>query len=255
MASPPSLPLRTVFAALWSGIAEVFTRLRGPSLIGLAIYFVFEIADAALMAKTESPLLQNIPSLIRNLLLLPFDIAIFRLLISGEVASQYSFAISAPRLQRLAFWTIGLWLWISVVLPLLMALFPPAHGIQVVATLSMIILTVAFMIRMVVLFPAIAVDSEAATVGNALADTRDRSWFILKAYLVTIVPVMAATALVVVVAASGDVSLISGRSLSTVIPRTVLLSLVGFLIHAAIAVTAARLYGWIGSQVKGGAPG
>jgi hypothetical protein len=69
------------------------------------------------------------------------------------------------------------------------------------------------------------------------------------------VPVLAAMALVTGVAAVGDVSLISGRTLWTVVPRTVLLGLGGFLIHAAIAVTAARLYGWIGSQVKGGAPG
>ena len=255
MASPPSVPLRTVFAAIWSGMAEAFTRLRGPALIGLAIYLVFAIVDAALLARTDRPLLQNIPSLIRDLLLLPFDIAIFRLLIPGEVASQYSFAISTPRFQRLAGWTIGLWLWISVVLPLAMQLLPPAHGIQLVATLAIIILTVAFMIRMAVLFPAIAVDSNAATIGNALADTSDRSWFIFKAFLVTFVPVMAAMALVTAVAAFGDVSLISGRSLSTIIPRTVLLGLGGFLIHSAIAVTAARLYGWIGSQVKSGAPG
>lgn len=255
MASPPSVPLRTVFAAIWSGMAEVFTRLRGPSLIGLAIYLVFEIVDAALMVKTDRPLLQNIPSLIRNLLLLPFDIAIFRLLIPGEVASQYSFAISTPRFQRLAGWTIGLWLWIGVVLPLAMELLPPADGIQLVATISIIILTFAFIIRIAVLFPAIAVDSEAATIGNALADTRDRSWFILKAFLVTFMPVLAAMALVTGLAAFGDISLISGRSLSTIIPRTVLLGLVGFLTHSAIAVTAARLYGWIGSQVKGAAPG
>ena len=254
MASPPSVPLRTVFAAIWSGMAEVFIRLRGPSLIGLAIYLVFEIVDAALMARTDSPLLQNVPSLIRNLLLLPFDIAIFRLLIPGELASQYSFAISAPRFQRLAGWTIGLWLWISVVLPLVMVLLTPAHGIQLVATIAIIILTVAFMIRMAVLFPAIAVDSNAATVSNALADTSGRSWFILKAFLVTFVPVLAAMVLVTGIAAFGDVSLISGRSLWTVIPRTVLFGLGGFLIHAAIAVTAARLYGWIGSQVKDGAP-
>ena len=150
---PTFATLRNSLAALWSGIAEVFTRLRGPSLIGLAIYFVFEIADAALMAKTESPLLQNIPSLIRNLLLLPFDIAIFRLLISGEVASQYSFAISAPLAAA------GLLDHRAVVVDQCRSAaadgaVPAGTRMPVVAdACSMIILTVAFMIRMVVLFP------------------------------------------------------------------------------------------------------
>ncbi len=149
-------------------------------------------------------------------------------------------------MQRLAVGPIGLWLWISVVLPLLMAPFPPAHGIQVVATLSMIILTCRVHDELVVLFPAFR--DEAATVGNALADTRAAAGS--SEGSADIVPVMARDALVVVVAASGDVSLISGRRSRQSFHGPCCSAWSAFLIHAAIAVTAARLYGWIGSQVK-----
>lgn len=234
-------------------MAEVFAQLRYPSLIGLSIYLVFEIADA--LVAPDRSLLQSTLEGIRDLLLVPFNIAIFRLLILDEVASQYSFAVSTRRFQRLASWVIGLWLFISIVMPQVMDLMTPAHGIQLVATAVIIIAGLAFLIRIAILFPAIAVNSGGASVANTLADTRGRSWFILKALLVSFVPVLATMALVAGLSAVGDVSLISGRSLWTVVPRTVLLCLVGFLIHTATAVTAARLYVWIGDRVKGGASG
>jgi hypothetical protein len=248
LATPPPIPFTAVFGAIWSGIAEVFVRLRRPSLIALAIYLVFALLDTFI--EPDRSLLRSIPEGIRDVLLVPFSLAIFRLLILGEVASHYRFETSSPRFQRLIVWTVALWLWVSVILPLLMELFPVAHGIQIVATVVLIVLSTAFAIRIAILFPAIAVDSSGATVRNALADTRDRNWFILKAFFVTFVPTVLTMLLLGILAALGSAGHLTGLS-----PWLVVVGLVGFVTYVAIAVTAARLYGWIGETVKRGVPG
>lgn len=248
MAPPPPIPFTGVFAAIWNGIAEVFVRLRRPTLTALSIYLLFAILDAFI--EHHGPVTRSLLEGIRDVLLVPFSLAIFRLLILGEVASHYRFETSSPRFQRLAVWTIGLWLWISVVLPLVIELFPVAQGIQVVATLVLIVLSIAFAIRVAILFPAIAVDASGATVRNAIADTRDRNWFILKAFFVTFVPTLLMMVLLGTLAAFGSTGYLIALS-----PWLVLVGAVGFVTYVAIAVAAARLYGWIGGAVKVGARG
>jgi hypothetical protein len=100
-------------------MAEMFARLRGPSMIGFAIYLGFEIVETSI-APGHS-LLRDILGATRDVLLLPFCIAIYRLLILGEVASQYSLAISLPCFQRLLGWTIGLWCVIAILFALCLA--------------------------------------------------------------------------------------------------------------------------------------
>jgi hypothetical protein len=253
LAPPPPIPLRAVFAAIWNGVANVFVRLRRPTLIAVAIYLAFAILDACI--EPDRSLLRSLLEGIRDVLLVPFTFAIFRLSILGEVASHYRFETSSPRFQRLTIWTIALWAWISVILPLAMELFPLAHGIQLVAALLLIILSIAFAIRIAILFPAIAVDASGATVSNAIADTRDRNWFILKAFFVTFVPTLLTMLLLGSLVALGSASHLTGFSTWSGFPWLVLVSLVGFVTYVAIAVTAARLYGWIGEAVKRGAQG
>ena len=55
--------------------------------------------------------------------------------------------------------------------------------------------------------------------------------------------------------ALGSASHLVGLSPWSGFPWLVLVSLVGFVTYVAIAVTAARLYGWIGNAVKAGAAG
>lgn len=90
-------------------------------------------------------------------------------------------------------------------------LFPAAAGIQMVAASVLVILSVAFAIRIAILLPAIAVDASGATVSNALADTRDRNWFILKAFFVTFVPTLLMLLLLLgILAAFGSTGLLAG---------------------------------------------
>ena len=88
-------------------MAEVFSRLRGLSVIGFSIYLAFEAAEGPI--GPDDVLLRDTIDCIRDVLLVPFDIAIYRLLILGEVTSRYRFALgTSSRFQRIAGWTISL---------------------------------------------------------------------------------------------------------------------------------------------------
>jgi hypothetical protein len=72
---------------------------------------------------------------------------------------------------------------------------------------------------------------------------------------VTFVPTLLTMLLLGSLVALGSASHLTGLSTWSGFPWLVLVSLVGFVTYVAIAVTAARLYGWIGETVKAGARG
>jgi hypothetical protein len=157
-------------------MAEAFARLRGLSIIGFSIYLAFEAAEASI--GPDDSLLSNTLDGIRDVLLVPFDIAIYRLLILGEVTSRYSFALdTSSRFQRIAGWTIGLWAFNTLPLHAL-SLPTPSDWSQAIAVVVAYIATIAagiaVAVRIAIFFPAIASDARGATIGSALADTSGR---------------------------------------------------------------------------------
>ena len=146
-------------------MAEVFARLRGLSIIGFSIYLAFETAEAFI--GLDDSLLSIIPAGIRDVLLVPFDIAIYRLLILGEVTSRYSFALDrSSRFQRIAGWTIGLWALNALPLHALGQSKPSDFNqaiAVVVACIAAIVAGIAVAVRIAILFPAIASDARGAT--------------------------------------------------------------------------------------------
>jgi hypothetical protein len=242
-------------------MAEVFARLRGLSIIGFSIYLAFEAAKASI--GPDDTLLSNTLDGIRDVLLVPFDIAIYRLLILGEVTSRYGFALdTSSRSQRIAGWTIGLWAFNTLPLQALMSLPTPSDLSQaiavVVACIAAIAAGIAVAVRIAILFPAIASDARRATIGSALADTSDRSWFILKAFVIVFLPPGMVTIGMVGLASLGVVSDVSDLSSWSAFPGIVFIATIGFLTQTASAVVASLLFDWIGDRVKGapsGAPG
>jgi hypothetical protein len=115
--------------------------------------------------------------------LVPFEIAICRLLISGEAASGYRFDISTVRFQRMLAWTAGFWL-----LGKFRFICPaPSHhptARKVIISVVLFALVIFAVLRLTILLPAIAVDAPGASVRNAFADTGGHTWLIVKAYFV-----------------------------------------------------------------------
>ena len=118
--------------------------------------------------------------------LTPLYLAIHRYVIIGEVASGYSLAIEQPRFQRFFLWTLAIYALSQV--PGLPRLF--GHGGFTVAATFALTFVVAFIsLRLIVLFPAIAVDAPGAGFRNAFDDTRGCFWRIFGILIVTMLPV------------------------------------------------------------------
>jgi hypothetical protein len=237
-----------IVRATSSGTPEVFARLRGPSLIGFSIYLVVETAAASIASGNS--LLRDVLEVTRDVLLLPFDIAIYRLLILREITSQYRFAIFDTRFQRLLKWTIGLWL-VTSLPPDVVNLLNSSEAINGIASAIFLVMSVAFTIRLVILFPAIAVDANGATLESTLADTRGRSWLIVKAFCIVFVPLLLATIVVAELAWRGIISDALDLSHWSTFPRIVFVATIGFLTTTASVVMTARLFDWIGHRVLG----
>ncbi|CAN7672062.1 hypothetical protein LJR220_006404 [Bradyrhizobium sp. LjRoot220] len=225
-------------------MADVFVRLRFLSLVGLLIYLVVGILGFVAPAIADNPVLREGLDAIKTILLLPLEIAIYRLLILGEATSGYDFAIFAPRFQRLLGWTVVLWALITLP-PYLAGLITPFEDADAIATIAAAVVVIVLLVRMVILFPAIAVDASGASLRNAWADTKGRSWLIVKSFLIALLPALAGLLTVGLISDFEDLP----AWWSAV--RIAFDSPLEFLATVLAAVTASRLFNWIGHQVKG----
>jgi len=98
-----------IFRSMWNGMVEVLVRLRILSLVGLLIYLFVGILGLVAPTTTDNPVFREGLDAIKTVLILPLEIAIYRLLILGEGTPGYNLAILNPRFQRLLGWTLGLW--------------------------------------------------------------------------------------------------------------------------------------------------
>jgi hypothetical protein len=102
--------------------------------------------------------------------LVPFQIAIYRLLISGDAASGYRFDISTVRFRRMLGWTAAFW--VLAIIPLhLPGFVAPSDGAEVIISVVLFALVIFAVLRLTIFLPAIAVDAPGASVRNAFADT------------------------------------------------------------------------------------
>jgi hypothetical protein len=242
-----SLPLSIIFRTVWDDLGEVSVRLRRQSVIGLSIVMLFTFIGSV-PAIAGNRVLSEAFGLMSTLALLPFEIAIYRLLILDEAASGYEFAISTVRFQRLLGWHIALWALVTIPTYLAAALAPSA-GAELVLNLAMVVVGIVVMVRLAILLPAIAVGAPGASVKNALADTRGQAWLIFKAYFAIVLPSVLIIFLAVVLVALGGVSGALGRS-GAAAASSAFFGALGFVTVSAIAIVSARLFMSLGERVK-----
>jgi hypothetical protein len=226
-----------ILRSLWDGVVKV-VRFRFLFLLGGLGVFV-AIGRAQLGWAADNPVLLEALDALSAILILPVDIAIYRLLILDD-ASANSWASSAPRMQRMVGWAIVMW--ILVTIPSYLTNLTPSVAANTVATIVVTVIVVVLMVRLAILLPAIAVDAPGASLANVWADTGGRFWLILKTYLIAILPVLA---LVVVDGMITDRIGVSDR-LGNLGDSTL-----EFLVTLMFVVASARLFDWAGHQVKG----
>jgi hypothetical protein len=250
VATTSSLPVSMILRTVWDDLGELSVRLRSQSIIACASAAFFALIGG-IPAISDNRLLAEVFDLIGTFVLVPFQIAIYRLLISGEAASGYRFDISTVRFRRMLGWTAAFW--VLGIIPLhLPGAVAPSDGAEVIISVVLFALDVFAVLRLTIFLPAIAVDAPGASVRNVFADTGGHAWLIVKAYFVTVLPFMLLVISIVGLAWLGGAHDITTGNGS--LAAGVFSGLLGFLIWTCCVIVSARLFMKIGDRVKTGGP-
>jgi hypothetical protein len=255
LAAVASIPTSVILRTVWNDVGEVLVRLRRPFIIALSLVVVLGIVSSV-PAISGNPVLSEAFGLISMIAILPFEIAVFRLLILDEAARGYDFAVSTVRFQRMLGWTVAFWV-MGLIPTLLSAVFASsgaATAIVGIAMLVLFVIAVVVLLRIVILLPAIAVDAPAVSIGNVFADTSGHGWFILKAYLAVVVPLTLITILAAALAwLGGGSAMFDGSRSAAAVGVNAIFGALGFLAVISLMIVQARLFMRIGDRVNGGA--
>jgi hypothetical protein len=177
-----------VLRSAWTDTLVSLSRLRFLALIVFLICVAEQLARAFLLP--DGRLGETLDALVGAASLLavvPYQIAINRLIILGEVTTNYSFAANANRVRRFLAWTAALW--IATIAPILVFGLLPV-GLGVALAVAVVVVGTVVLLRLILLFPAIAVDATGASATNAFADSNGRLWFIVRSALVAFIPMI-----------------------------------------------------------------
>ena len=251
LAAIAPVPLGVIIRTVWNDLGEIFVRLRRQFIVALSIVTFFDFVASA-PGISSNPVLSEAFDLMSRIGPVPFEIAIFRLLILDEAAPGYDFAISTVRFKRVLGWTVAFWAIgnIPIYLPGALASSEAAKVLVSIPLIVMIFAGIVVMLRIVILLPAIA---PGASIRNVLADTRGHVWFMLKAYLAVLLPSILIIMLAAVLAWLGGGNDALSRTGTGAVAVTAIFSSLGFLVAITVAIVQARLFMRIGDRVKGSA--
>jgi hypothetical protein len=194
---PPSIPQAAVQA--WRDTLAAFRALATPASIVLTISIAFAflqrfVLPAEKALETGRLLAGFIIAAAQAFLLTPYLIAIHRFIILGETAARYEIAAATHRFQLFFLWSMALSMFYWVPAFGIAAFFGKTEVLLLMATLFLLAFTIVALIatvRLMILFPAIAVHAPGATWSNAVADTKGHFWRILGISMLAALPAFA----------------------------------------------------------------
>jgi hypothetical protein len=181
----------------------------------------------------------------QQFLLMPYYLAVHRLIILDEVTHSYRFAPRELGFQR--FYWLSIAFDFLLLLPTLVAslLGTARFRYQIAVSAITLIFCIGVFLRLIIVFPAFAVDAPGASLKNAYEDTRGQSWRILGIIFVAnlpfLLPLLAMTMLLV-----GDRE--SAQRVGFLVE--IISSAFGIILVTLLIVIASRLYMSIGSRLK-----
>jgi hypothetical protein len=246
-------------AQAWRDTHAALRALSGPAQVVFFIYLVLSVARRLLLPTdplltTATLLGEFILSIAQAFLLTPFLIAVHRFVILGE-STRYTLAPGEHRFQLFFMWSIALSLlaWFP---PFLISSFPvrpsPAFVTAfVVGCLIYVVAATIISLRLIVLFPAIAVDAPGATWRNAMADTKGSAWRILFIGLLASLPLVGLALVLALVALSiGPPGVAARPSIGWIAVTSItdaVFCVIGFTIAVAVA---SRLYEQLANRLN-----
>jgi hypothetical protein len=247
----PSITQATVQA--WRDTVAALRALAGPALVVLLITMALVLARVLLLPAgiaSRTLLISFVIGCAQSFLLTPYMIAVHRFIILGERTARYELAPGTHRFQLFFLWSIALSIcyWLpsfalsTPVSPLILGILWLLLWLVVMVVLSVISL------RLIILFPAIAVDAPGATWPNAMADTRGNVWRIFFICLLGLLPVSIALVVLAVTA----LNVAAGRPASAigVLFAAILRGAIGIIGPTLAVVIASRLYQQLGNRVN-----
>ena len=183
---------------------------------------------------------------VQQFLLMPYYLAVHRFIILGQVTHSYRIAAGELGFQR--FYWLSLAFDLLFFLPTILTPLLSFARIRYQLAFSAIVLVVAIhlFLRLIIVFPAFAVDAPGASLKNAYADTKGRAWrilgILLLAHLPFMLPLLALTALFVRDEAAAR---------SWALYSEIAVSAFGIVLVTLLVVIASRLYLSIGDRTKG----
>ena len=252
------LPVWRLVALSYNDAWRAFRAM--PFLLGFAVLIVLalRVGEQMLPARLwNAPLCGTLLGIAEDILryfcLTPVMIAIHRFIIRGDVTRSYAVDPGARSFLLFFAWTTAIAVLFSLVLGIGEALVTAARlsGQSPLAPLAFsmagVIVAIWIAIRLIVLFPAIAVEAAGANAANAFADTKSYDLRLLAILLVSFIPWIAVSVFLV---------LALGRGIR--VPGS-LPSMISLIVGAVIAVAveamgvviASHVYLAIGRKVRG----
>jgi hypothetical protein len=252
-----ALKVSTSILTAWRDARDALIALFAQALFALLILLAMRSARTWIIRPpTDWPEARSyyaVYNVVQAFLMTPYAIAVHRFIILGEKTTGYRIAPADPKFQRFFCWWLALWVLylapaaISALLPMLETPFDLL--LEVVLHIPVFVLA----IRVIVVFPAVAVGAPGADWRRAIANTGGHAWRIFFIILGAMLPLViaififafvAATALTIAKSILADIPPIL---ISTFLVTSSLLAEVVLLfVYTLVAVIASRLYQRLG---------
>jgi hypothetical protein len=228
------LDLRDVYQTLKGLVMTAFVLTLALS----AIAFFLSGLGFALFAL----LVNLVVHIAFGFLITPYLLAVHRFIILGEVAAGYELVPGDPRFQRFFSWTVVFSL-LSAAPRVLIFILPLPGFLRFPFALLIGIAVLIVTLRLIIVLPAVAVDSKRVTWQNAMADTDGYALRIFLIGLVASVPIALAAAIL-----AGFFGWF-GFILLTLV-AALIEGAAGVVIASLLVVIASRIYEWLGDRVR-----
>lgn len=170
----------------------------------------------------------------------PYLIAVYRFILLGKVTTRYDLELGDPRLKRFFGWTIVFAL-LSAAPAMLSSILPLPGFLRGALAVALAIAAVVVTVRLIVVLPAVAVDSDHVTWQNSMADTAG--------YVGPIFLICVAASLPVGLVAAILSAFSHGFGLFAFVVMLIQ-GAAGLIVASLLAAIASRLYELVGDRVR-----